>query len=145
MSKAGWLVGVPALALLVIGAALINAPVRTAGPMNIDLQLPTGALCVAAGLALLEAAPTSWKHRLFFVAALVIAVVAGRNLYFYPPIDDGAYFMLRYGREFASDWAPAAPLAHLLAFAAAVWALLRARPPTGRESKQGASAAKWPA
>ena len=84
-------------------------------------------VCLVGGLLLLEAAPAHWRRRARLLGAAAVLLVAGRNLYFYPPIDDGAYFVLRYGREAAEDWAPASPLAHVLAFAAAGAALIRAR------------------
>jgi hypothetical protein len=114
-----------ALASLGFGAAVISTPVRTAGPMNIDLSMPIGVVSLVGGLLLFEAVPADWRRRACLLGAAVVLLLAGRNLYLYPPVDDGAYFMLRYGREFASDWAPATLLAHLLAFVAALWALLR--------------------
>ena len=127
MVKCAALLAVTGLVFAAVGAAVENAPVRTAGPMNIDFRSPLGAVCLLCGLALIEAAPRPWKRRLFLLAALLVAVVAGRNLYFYPPVDDGAYFMLRYGRDAAGDWAPAGLATHMLAFAAVGWALLRAQ------------------
>jgi hypothetical protein len=115
------------LALLGFGSAIIGAPVRTAGPMNIDLSMPIGVGSLVSGLLLLEAAPANWRRRSCLIGAAVVVLLAGRNLYCYPPIDDGAYFMLRYGREAAEGWAPAGPIAHALGFAAAGWALVRAR------------------
>jgi hypothetical protein len=116
-----------ALASLGFGAAVISTPVRTAGPMNIDLSMPIGVVSLVGGLLLLEAAPANWRRRACLLGAAAVLLLAGRNLYLYPPTDDGAYFMLRYGREAAEDWAPASPFAHALAFAAANWALIRAR------------------
>jgi hypothetical protein len=112
--------------LLGFGAAVIGAPVRTAGPMNIDLSMPIGTACLVGGLLLIEAAPANWRRRASLLGAAVVLLLAGRNLYFYPPVDDGAYFMLRYGREAAEDWVPASALAHALACAAAGCALIRA-------------------
>ena len=122
----GGIAAVVALALLGVGAEAMGAPVRTAGPMNIDTGMFLGTICLVSGAVLLEGVPKFWRRRVCLLGALVIALIAGRNLYLYPPIDDGAYFLLRSGREGAEGWAPADVSAHAIAFAAAGWGLVRA-------------------
>jgi hypothetical protein len=59
---------------------------------------------------------------------LTVAGTAACNLFSYPPIGDGAWFLLRYGRE-AADSAdrqmPAEPFAHMIAFAVVSWLAVR--------------------
>src|ERR1700722_20190329 len=103
-----------ALAFLAVGTAWVNAPLRMAGPFNFDLSLPLGVFALIAGMALFEEVPRLAVKPVCLRAALVVAAIAGRNFYRYPPIDDGAWFLLRYGREAADDQgrlAPAEPFA----------------------------------
>jgi hypothetical protein len=113
-----------ALTLLAAGAGMVGEPLSTGGPMHFDFNLPIGVVCLASGVTLLEgiSAP-GW---VYCGAALLVLVRAGRNFYAYPPIDDGAYFLLRYGRDALDDWAPADPFAPMLAFSVAGWAVVRA-------------------
>lgn len=117
------------LVLLAAGAAWVNAPLRMAGPFNFDLSFPLGVLGLIAGAGLIEVLPRPAVKPVCLVAALVVAAVAGCNFYRHPPIDDGAWFLLRYGRAAADDpnrLAPAEPFAHMIPFAVASWAATRA-------------------
>ncbi len=119
-----------ALALLAVGAGMVGETLPTGGPMHIDLNLPIGVVCLAGGVVLLEAAPApGW---VYVLAALLVLMQAGRNFYRYPPIGDGAYFLLRYGRQALDNWAPPEPFGPMLAFAVAGWAAARAFGATGR-------------
>jgi hypothetical protein len=118
-----------ALALLAVGAAWVNAPLRMAGPFNFGLSFPLGVLGLAAGMALLEAVPASVVKPVCLLGALVVVAIAGRNFWRHPPIDDGAWFLLRYGREAADDpsrLVPAEPFAHMIPFTVAGLAVARA-------------------
>ncbi len=138
MQRFGY-VGLCCLALVSLarGAAWVNAPLRMAGPFNFDLSLPLGVFALIAGMALLEAVPLPAMKPVCLLAALVVAAIAGRNFWRYPPIDDGAWFLLRYGREAADSpdrLAPAEPFAHMIPFAVAGWAAARAFGMRGRLS-----------
>src|ERR1700722_12356096 len=104
-------------------------PLSTGGPMHFDFNLPIGVACLAAGVVLLEVvlAPGC----VYVLAALLALVRAGGNFYEYPRIDDGAYFLLRYGRDALDNWAPPEPFAPMLAFDVAGWAAARAFGATG--------------
>jgi len=113
-----------ALGLLAAGANMVGQPLGIGGPMHFDFNVPIGVAYLAGGVVLLDgvqAAP-GW---VFVLAALTILISAGRNFYNYPPIADGAYFLVRYGRGALDDWAPPEPFAPMLAFAVAGWAATR--------------------
>ena len=113
-----------ALGFLAAGAGMVGEPLSTGGPMHFDFNLPIGIVYLTCGVALLEWLPAA-SGWVYVLAALVILSAAGRNFYRYPPIDDGAYFLLRYGRNALDDWTPAQPFAPMLAFAVAGWAVAR--------------------
>jgi hypothetical protein len=116
--------GVVAVAMLAAGAGMVGEPLPTGGPMHFDFNLPFGVVCLAGGVILLDiVSPPGW---VFVLSAVAVLVSAGRNFYEYPPIGDGAYFLLRYGREALDDWAPAQPFAPMLAFDVVGWAVARA-------------------
>ena len=113
-----------ALGFLAAGAGMVGEPLSTGGPMHFDFNLPIGIFYLTCGVVLLEWLPTA-SGWVYVLAALVILSAAGRNFYRYPPIDDGAYFLLRYGRNALDDWTPTQPFAPMLAFAVAGWAVAR--------------------
>ena len=119
--------GLAALALIGAGAALTTAPQRIAGPMNLDFGVPLGAAALLFGIGGFEqmvAAGQRVPRVLYAAAALLAGGVAGWNFYHYPPISDGAYFMLRYGQP-AGDWTPSSPAGMLLGAATGAWAVDR--------------------
>ena len=119
--------GLAALALIGAGAALTTAPQRIAGPMNLDFGVPLGAAALLFGIGGFEqmvAAGQRVPRVLYAAAALLAGGVAGWNFYHYPPISDGAYFMLRYGQP-AGDWTPSSPAGMLLGAATAAWGVDR--------------------
>jgi hypothetical protein len=123
-------VSLVALGLLAAGAGMVGEPLSTGGPMHFDFNLPIGIFYLTCGVVLLEWMPTTpgW---VYVLAALVVLSAAGRNFYRYPPIDDGAYFLLRYGRDALDNWLPPEPFAPMLAFDVAGWAAARAFGATG--------------
>jgi hypothetical protein len=117
-----------ALALLGMGVMSVGSPLRVGGPFNFNFSLPLGVLGLAGGVLLLEAAPKRWEKPVYLLAMLTVAGAAACNFFSDPPIDDGAWFLLRYGRE-AADSAdrqmPAEPFAHMIAFAVVSWLAVR--------------------
>jgi hypothetical protein len=113
-----------ALGLLAAGANMVGQPLGIGGPMHFDFHVPIGVAYLAGGVVLLDGLQTApgW---VYLLAALAILISAGRNFYNYPPIADGAYFLLRYGRDALDNWAPPEPFASMLAFALAGWAATR--------------------
>ena len=122
-------VSLVALGLLVAGAGMVGEPLSTGGPMHFDFNLPIGVACLAAGVILLEV--VSAPGWVYVLAALLVLMQAGRNFYSYPPIGDGAYFLLRYGRQALDNWAPPEPFGPMFAFAVSGWAAARAFGATG--------------
>jgi uncharacterized membrane protein len=104
-----------ALAAASFGAWAVNQPVRPNGPFGFSVASPVGALALAFGMALLRALGRS--AAVYGLAALLIALLAGYNFYSYPPIPDGAYFLVRYGHTAAGELWPAAAAWHVVGFA----------------------------
>jgi hypothetical protein len=110
------------------GADMITAPVRVGGPMGIDFDPLIGAIAIVLGVLGIEGLALGARQEprvAYLVAALGVAIFAGQNFYRFPPIDDGAYFLLRYGRD-GGEWVRAEPSAYMLSFAALGWSLERA-------------------
>ena len=105
-----------ALSLAILGAGTVNRPLRPHGPFGFDALAPLGALALALGMLALRA--VNRIRAGFALAALLIAAAAGWNFYFYPPIPDGAYFLVRYGHSAAVELWPAGAAWHVIATAA---------------------------
>jgi hypothetical protein len=110
-----------ALALASFGAWAVNQPVRPHGPMGFSLASPVRALALVFGMGLLRA--FGRNSAVYALAALLMALCAGYNFYFYPPIPDGAYFLVRYGHTDAGELWPAAAVWHVIGFAGVAWSL----------------------
>src|SRR5580704_16763694 len=101
-----------------------GGPLSIGGPMRFDFNLPIGLVCLAGGSTFLEIVTA--PRWVYVFAALLVLFTAAPNFYEYPPIDDGAYFLLRYGRNALDNWAPPEPFAPMFAFDVAGWAAARA-------------------
>ena len=77
-----------------------SALVRTAGPMNFPSPFPVTLLLLGWGLVkvAMRCLPEH-RGRLGVAAAVAVLLPGLWNFYFWPPIDDGAYFLLRYGDQ----------------------------------------------
>lgn len=130
-----------ALALAAVGAWAVNQPSRPYGPMGFDALCPLGAVMLAAGMLALRAlarGPT-----VYAVAALLMLAATGGNFFFYPPIPDGAYFLVRYGHEARGELWPASAAWHVLGLSGVAWSLALALEggPTAKGWRIGAEAA----
>ena len=117
-----------ALAVASFGAWAVNQPSRPHGPFGFSVASPVGALALAFGLALLRA--LGRLPAVYGLAALLIALFAGTNFYTYPPIPDGAYFLVRYGHTEASELWPASATWHVIGFSGVAWAASLALTPS---------------
>ena len=89
----GFVLGVVALA-----SHSCSSLVRTAGPLNFPNPLPLTLLMLGCGLVRVAMfCLPEHRGRLGVAAAVAVLLPGLWNFYFWPPIDDGAYFLLRYG------------------------------------------------
>ena len=110
-----------ALALMTLGAAAANRPLRLHGPMGLDATAPLGVLALVLGMLMLRGLASG--PAVFRLAALLVLAAAGYNFYGYPPIPDGAYFLVRYGHAAGGELWPASAAWHVIAFAGLAWSL----------------------
>ena len=107
-----------AIFLLFTGTNSLCSPVSMNGPFNYPNPGPF--LALAVGSALMRAATRGMPaHKRKFSGVAILAVLgpALANFYKWPPIDDGAYFMLRYGDHsiFSDNYAPPTTPDYILA------------------------------
>ena len=91
----GFVLGVVALA-----SHECSSLVRTAGPMNLPSPVPLTLLLLGWGLVMvaMRLMPAQ-RGRLGVAAAVAVLLPTLWNFYFWPPINDGAYFLVRYGHD----------------------------------------------
>lgn len=116
-----------ALAAASFGGWTVNQPTRPNGPFGFGLASPVGLLALVLGMVLLRA--LARRPAIYGLAALLIALFAGYNFFSYPPIPDGAYFLVRYGHSNAGELWPASATWHVFAFAGVAWTLSLALDP----------------
>jgi len=117
-----------ALAAASFGGWTINQPTRPNGPFGFGVASPVGLLALVFGVVLLRA--VARRPAIYGLAALLIAIFAGYNFFSYPPIPDGAYFLLRYGHGDAGELWPASATWHVIGFAGVAWTLTLALNPS---------------
>jgi len=96
---------------------------------------PVGLLALILGVVLLRA--FARRPVIYGLAALLIAVFAGYNFFSYPPIPDGAYFLVRYGHGDAGELWPASATWHVIGFAGIAWMLSLALNPSPLKDGHG--------
>ncbi len=110
----GTILIIAGLCLCSAGSGRINAVQNMGGPMGVSLYpfgeilyLGTGILFLTGG-TILSAVPPG---PVYLLLSLISFLPVLRNLWFYP-VEDGAYYILRYGQNRAGGFSPPGPWQH---------------------------------